>query len=365
MGVLVVERRGKFWISVNHKKKRLVRCLGAGKQGKKAAEQAAVQIAARLAQGDLSVLEKQAPPAIGPTFGEMAKAWPAWQQGRFPVRPATERIRESFLRVHLIPAFGTKPIAEITRMAVGDFIAAKRAGGMADSTIAVGLVTLSLILSFAVERSDIPSNPLKSGVRLWKPATRPGPDPFTREERDALVLAADVIDARWGLMVASWAATGMRSGEIRGLEVSDVNGGAIRVGRTYTFKASGPPKTPRGTRTVPMPPALLTAVRGATVGATGPLFPSLQHPGELMNEKELHRLWRRTVKAAGVRYRAAENLRHTRISIGLSDGEPLLKISAETGHSPNTLLKFYAAWLPQPRATQTRPQVAAVQGVVS
>jgi hypothetical protein len=31
MGVLVVERRGKFWISVNHKKKRLVRCLGAGK----------------------------------------------------------------------------------------------------------------------------------------------------------------------------------------------------------------------------------------------------------------------------------------------------------------------------------------------
>jgi integrase len=362
MSVLVRERNGKWWIFTNHNKQRAARCLGVGPNAKKAANLAAVQIAAQLAVGNTAALEKTAAPSAVPTFAQVAAAWPKWQQGLYPVRATTLKARESFLRVHLVPAFGAKAISDVTRGEIQAFIAAKRKD-LADSALRVGLITLSLILGYAVERGEIAVNPMKGGARLWKPEQPDGPDPFTREERDALILAADLLDPRWGVMIAVWSATGMRSGEIRGLEVQDVIGGALSVRRTLTLKTASKPKTSRSVRTVPIPSALLNAAL-AGAGAVGPLFPSPSSPGPI-HEKELTRFWARTVKSAAVRYRTVETLRHTRISIDLSDGMPLLQVAAEVGDSPATILKYYAKWLAQPGAAPAQPSAAGVSGAAS
>ena len=51
MGVKVRERNGAWWIFINHHGQRKARKIGAGAPGKKAAQQVAQQIQARLALG--------------------------------------------------------------------------------------------------------------------------------------------------------------------------------------------------------------------------------------------------------------------------------------------------------------------------
>ena len=58
MGVRVEERAddpGAWWLYIDHQGKRKAKRVGVGPRAKKAAELAAVQLRARLAQGDLSV----------------------------------------------------------------------------------------------------------------------------------------------------------------------------------------------------------------------------------------------------------------------------------------------------------------------
>lgn len=161
-------------------------------------------------------------------------------------------------------------------------------------------------------------------------------------------------------MLVTWAATGMRSGELRGLAAGDILDGALMVRRTYSKGEVGPPKTDRGMRSVPVPPTLLAQVTAtAPTDPVAPLFPSLVRAGRRMQEAELNRLWNRTVKAAGVRYRPVETMRHTAISIRLSDGEPLLRVAQESGHSAAVMLKSYAKWL-DPSATGRNPRATSV-----
>lgn len=66
---------------------------------------------------------------------------------------------------------------------------------------------------------------------------------------------------------------------------------------------------------------------------------------------ELQTQWRRTLLAAGLRYRTPEQLRHTWASIMLSRNAPLLYVAEAGGWaSANVLLKVYARWMPSQTA---------------
>jgi integrase len=56
MGVKIKEWKGAWWLFIDHQGKRKAKRVGIGKTGKKAADQAAVQIQARLAEGDITPL---------------------------------------------------------------------------------------------------------------------------------------------------------------------------------------------------------------------------------------------------------------------------------------------------------------------
>ncbi len=51
MGVRIRERKGAWWVFVNHERKRKAKRIGIGEVGKKAAKEVARQIQARLALG--------------------------------------------------------------------------------------------------------------------------------------------------------------------------------------------------------------------------------------------------------------------------------------------------------------------------
>ena len=83
--------------------------------------------------------------------------------------------------------------------------------------------------------------------------------------------------------------------------------------------------------------------------------------GRRLDEHWLHRLWRRVLTKAGVRYREVEQLRHTFASTLLSRNAPLLYVAQQGGwKNAGVLLKHYARWMPQalaqPAATSTQPR---------
>jgi len=73
MGVKMRERRGAWWLIIDFKDQRKAKRVGEGKQGKKAAELAGVQIQAKLASSDASVFDETRAKAL--TFQEHAEGW--------------------------------------------------------------------------------------------------------------------------------------------------------------------------------------------------------------------------------------------------------------------------------------------------
>jgi integrase len=395
MGVTVREKpagSAVWWVFIHHAGQRRARRVGTGKRGKQLAEAVAIKIQARLLDGDVSDLAAPPPPQPkAMTFAQVAEAWGPWYQGLYPTRFNTRRNYGSALRAHLIPHFGAWPITAVTRAEVQKLIAVKR-GRVVDATLRTYLVTLRLVLDYAVERGDIAANPMRGG-RLWRPEQKGDePDPFDQEELAAIVASAEDLSPLFGLMIRAWAQSGMRSGELRGLRRGDLDPlrGEVKVERTLTHGRLGPAKTLRSRRTASLLYPLVepTADWGPTMESRSvldrlarvvplnpdaPLFGSIANPGHPMQELELWRWWSRVLTQAKVRPRTPENLRHTFVSILLSRGAPLLLVAAQAGHTPAVMLVHYSKWLPtapatpaisQPGATSTQPAAGAVSGAV-
>jgi len=395
MGVTVREKpagSAVWWVFIHHAGQRRARRVGTGKRGKQLAEAVAIKIQARLLDGDVSDLAAPPPPQPkAMTFAQVAEAWGPWYQGLYPTRFNTRRNYGSALRAHLIPHFGAWPITAVTRAEVQKLIAVKR-GRVVDATLRTYLVTLRLVLDYAVERGDIAANPMRGG-RLWRPEQKGDePDPFDQEELAAIVASAEDLSPLFGLMIRAWAQSGMRSGELRGLRRGDLDPlrGEVKVERTLTHGRLGPAKTLRSRRTASLlyPVVEPTADWGPTtesrsmldrlarvvpLNPDAPLFGSIANPGHPMQELELWRWWSRVLTQAKVRPRTPENLRHTFVSILLSRGAPLLLVAAQAGHTPAVMLVHYSKWLPaapatpaisQPGATSTQSAAGAVSGAV-
>jgi Phage integrase, N-terminal SAM-like domain len=103
--------------------------VGTGKAGKKAAELAAVRIAARLAEGDTFIFDPPRAAGPVPTFAVIAKEWCPKYPLLHAVRPGTIDNYRSFTEMHLLPFFGARPITAITPEVIEDFIEGKRAPG--------------------------------------------------------------------------------------------------------------------------------------------------------------------------------------------------------------------------------------------
>ena len=204
------------------------------------------------------------------------------------------------------------------------------------------LTPLRGALEQALEDEQITINPLATFRlrRIEKPKERI--DPFSREEVDRL----GRVDL--GGLWTFWAWTGLRSGEVIGLEWGDVDDPpsrlsirrAVRVGREKRTK------TRSGERLVD----LLPAARAVLRVRDRPETPVFRNPntGERWHEdRGLARAFRKACAAAEVRYRYPYQLRHTFASWALSSGENPLWVAAQMGHRDVTMIfKVYGKYMP-------------------
>jgi hypothetical protein len=112
-GVKAREHRGAWWLFVDRKSRRKAKRIGTGKLGRKAAEQAAMKIQARLAHGDTRVFTPE--PVTVPTFKEYAERWLARKNGK----TSTVEAYRIQLSTHHLRALGTLPLNEIRRSKMG------------------------------------------------------------------------------------------------------------------------------------------------------------------------------------------------------------------------------------------------------
>jgi integrase len=199
-------------------------------------------------------------------------------------------------------------------------------------------------LEQALEDEAIDSNPLE-GFKLRRAGSgaKQEVDPFTPEEVEAL--RATELGRLWTF----WAWTGLRSGEIAGLQWGDVDDqlGSATVRRAVRRGRTKGPKTDAGRRVIQLLPAAAEAL-GRRADRTDEEAVFLNpHTGSGWHEaKALNRAFARACRKAKVRRRYVYQLRHTFATWALSAGENPAWIAKQMGHkSVQVIFDHYAKWM--------------------
>jgi integrase len=195
----------------------------------------------------------------------------------------------------------------------------------------------------AVEDGLIETNPLADFRIRRVQKVESKIDPFTPAEVSALA------KGELGELWAAWAWTGLRSGEVIGLEWGDVDlaGGRLHIRRAVRVGRTKSPKTQSGHRTVALLPGARTALERIE-SREGPVFRNPNTGRGWHEDRALARAFRKACEAVGVRYRYPYQLRHTFASWALSAGENPAWVAKQMGHRDTLMvLRVYGRWIPQ------------------
>lgn len=187
--------------------------------------------------------------------------------------PETKRKYVERLRVHVFPAIGDRPVAEITRREMRIWQEGLLAKGLSSKTIQnIRGETVSPIFEascLAGEDDEPPLrtyNPLK-GLKLPE-RNRPEREIVEDQKEAALVIeAAYEVDPSAADLLLMLLATGMRWGEVAGLPVRAVNldRGTVSIVQVlrkenFRWKVVPRPKTKDGYREIPVPPQVMKVI---------------------------------------------------------------------------------------------------------
>jgi integrase len=247
------------------------------------------------------------------TFEQSAKAYRA---SRVDIGDETRKNMHSHL-LTMLPTFGDRDPSTITVGDVQEWVASL---GLKPSSVRRYMATLRLILDHA----GVDPNPARDDrVKLPKIETATV-EPPSGAQVDAIL---DHSPPRWRLALRTLEQTGMRVGELTGLEWRDVDQAEsrfrIRHGKTATAR-----------RWVAVPTWLMEEI-----SETCP-------PDDRVPERRVFvgfspdvakNVMARACKAAGIPHFHPHDLRHRYASVKVAEGVPVTKVAAQLGHSKKSL----------------------------
>lgn len=271
-------------------------------------------------------------------------AYAATVVGRRRLRPATVALYEKLLRLAILPTWADRPLGDVTPTEVAAWYA-----GMSHTPTqqanAYGL--LKSIFKEAVEDGLLDDNPCRVKAGGQKQRAREI-EVLTVDQLNRY-LAAVPEARRVPLLLAGWC--GLRSGEVRGLRVRDLDldAGVVHVRQAVVrLKGQlliGPPKTNAGIRSVAIPPHLLPALRAwaekrPTRKRDELLFPAGDDHSPLNDSvlREAHDKGKAAIDMPGL---TIHGLRHTSATLAAQLGATLAELQARIGHStPNMAMRY-------------------------
>jgi integrase len=252
------------------------------------------------------------------------------------VRATTLRSYRGHVELHVSPLLGGIPIEELRVVDVERLIRSRRAAGKAPATIRRILTTLGMALEEAVTDGLLARNVARQ-VKRPKVEYRAISAMTAERAREVLAaVAADRDAALYVLLLGS----GLRVGEALALDWRDVD---LEYGTVFVRRG----KTARSTRTIPVPPSVVAALRAhrarsSTIDPAAPVFTGSRKGERLRVDVVTHRL-PRLLEAAGLPRLRVHDLRHAHATLLLAAGVPMQMIADQLGHAnPAVTANVYA-----------------------
>jgi integrase len=330
----------RIYVRVNYGGHRKTRVFNSSK----GAERYATDVEALLKLGKVEdVFTDPEPQAPALTFKEAVERWMLVDGSA--LKAGTREDYQCILNRHILPAFETRPLTNVTRAEVEDWWASLRAKGLSHKHLGNIRAVLVGIFRRAVTAELLSRNPAEAiRGRLGREDREVRQvEWLTEPELTKLLGVAREREPNFYPFFLTIASTGMRVGETLALQVGDVDldRGKIAIRRTIRKHRIGSPKSGKPL-TVDVPPATVAVLRDwintirAEAAIRGQeatwLFPGdTGHPKE---DKCFLPALRRLLKAAGIPRRIrVHDLRHTYASLALQRGVPLLVVSRQLGHA--------------------------------
>jgi len=300
-----------------------------------------------------------------PLYRDFAETWytenePLWRRShRATIRSTLDR--------HLVPEFGTRPVAEITKADCLAFRArlAKLPARGGHETLSAKTINRVIqmhgqILGEAAERFDF-VNPVDRIKRLKQPKV--DIHPFSLGEVQTMIQAVRA-DYRNYLITRLF--TGMRSGEINGLQwrYVDFERRQILVRETLVRGEKEYTKTDGSQREVSMSQPVYEALQ-AQHAITGDLagFVFCNRKGEPVDlDNFTNRVWYPLLRYLDLEKRRPYQTRHTAATLWLASGENPEWVARQLGHANTEMLfKTYSRYVPN----LTRSDGAAMERLLA
>jgi integrase len=279
---------------------------------------------------------------VDPRAGRMtlATVYRSWIASRPDLSPKVHRGYTDNWRLRVEPRFGAWPVAKINHESIQLWVNDMSASGLSPRTVRWTHSVLKMCLDYAADGGQL--NGKNPAGRSKFPPMRQTPHIYlTTAEVAALTLAC----GSQGDVVSLLAYTGLRFGELTGLNVEDIDLKArrIRVRRSMTQVGGklleGNPKSEAGKRAVPIPerviPALVTRLGARPRGA-----PAIASPQgsrlSLENWKRAVR-WKDSIAQIDRPSLRVHDLRHTYASLARRAGADLRLLQKTMGHASITV----------------------------
>jgi integrase len=309
-----------------------------GYPNEKAAERARVELLAALGRGTYVEPSKR---AVGPFLRE------DWLPGlRAQVRPSTWAEHRSKVEVHLVPAIGGVLLQRLNPGHLNTLYADLLERGLSARTVLHVHATIRRALADATRWGLVPRN-----VALL--ASPPRPNQPELQVWTAADLRSFLAFVKGDRLYALWllaASTGMRRGEVLGLQWPDVDLGRARVAVRRSLVTVGhrvvvsEPKTAKGRRSVALDPATVAGLKALRKHQTaerlawGPAWTDsglvfTRGDGRPLHPREVTRAFTRHVLAAGLPVIRLHDLRHTHATLALAAGVHPKVVQERLGHA--------------------------------
>jgi len=230
-------------------------------------------------------------PRTTSTFRQFAKQWIAdcETRKRKPVKPSVISNWNSILQNHVLPVLGEMPLSEVGNRAMKQLVARLAAKKLSPATIKNITLVVKLVKASAIDddgnqlfptkwNHEFIDMPVIDEAKQRKPS-------FTGDQVEKIVRAAT---GRLQMAAILFAASGLRAGELLGLEVRHFDGTSVRVEQEIWKGQVCEPKTPNARRVVDLHPDVSTLLQ-QFIGsrAKGYLFRTKN--GYPMNQRNLAR----------------------------------------------------------------------------
>jgi integrase len=225
--------------------------------------------AARDELAKLMSIQEKGPLVMDIDFTQLAKRW---QAAEGPTMKASTRERYVHtLNGYLVPAFGRRKIADISREDIQRYLADK-AKDYSMSILRSMRVAFSVTLGWAVANNWLPSNPC-SKIRVPK-VTGGRRVVRTALSEDQVKQIMGKLAEPYATLVLLLATSGLRISEAIGLQRSDIEGNTIKVQRRVYHDDVDAPKSPKSRRTLPLHSYVIERLKSLKSGPSQWLFQS-------------------------------------------------------------------------------------------